>query len=454
MHRQSMRTKRILPLLFTCVMVAGGATYASSPLDWYNSQKEETADDTAGTSFSDQASGFGTGVEAEGSTSETEAADFTSQTDAADYTGETSEISASDYAADQVSLRMVEQKITSPLFGGAAVGRTMIPEGWTLSVTDLSIGTESVTCPDAVLVRAVSPDGSCELIFISKRSFKQEYMNMQGFEAASSDDQFDWSDLTHYLNYRDAGAVCDLMAGVIFGSGLTPTGEIPLTQEESETLANLRAAYDTEIKNQVATLANSGLQIGEVVSTDVTGAAKTYSDGADQITVRSASNGFELYAEGYGFYTDTIWWDIPQVYMIRTPAADHDAYREVFDVFCAGTRVSQEYEQMREQHSQQLQNMIMQARNNGYQYSYSQSDSDYDSLGDSTVDKGDTYSAFDAWDDVIRDQTDYTTGDGSHVKIPNSYDHVFEGDDGTIYAGNALDGPAGSTELSPTQVGY
>ena len=34
-----------------------------------------------------------------------------------------------------------------------------------------------------------------------------------------------------------------------------------------------------------------------------------------------------------------------------------------------------------------------------------------------------------------------------------NYDHVYEGDNGIIYAGNSSDGPAGSTELNPTQIG-
>ena len=109
---------------------------------------------------------------------------------------------------------------------------------------------------------------------------------------------------------------------------------------------------------------------------------------------------------------------------------------------------------MRQNHSQKLVNAILSARNAGYDYSYNSSDSDYDELGSSTVDSGDSYSAFDAWDDYIRGETDYTTGDGTHVKLPNSYDHVFEGTDGTIYAGSSPDGPAGSTELNPTQIGY
>ena len=36
------------------------------------------------------------------------------------------------YEAPQVSLRLTEQKILSPAFNNAAVGKTVIPEGWSL----------------------------------------------------------------------------------------------------------------------------------------------------------------------------------------------------------------------------------------------------------------------------------------------------------------------------------
>ena len=183
------------------------------------------------------------------------------------------------YEAPQVSLHLTEQKILSPAFNNAAVGKTVIPEDWSITVTDLMIGSESITCPNAVMVNV----------------------------------------------------------------------------------------------------------------------------------------------------------------------------KEVFDAFCLSTSVSAEFEELRNLNSQRLMAEWLKARNSGG--TYTPSTGSWDDNESSTVDSGDTYSAFDAWDDYIKDETDYTTGDGSHVKVPSYYDHVFEGEDGTIYAGNSVDGPAGSTELDPTDIG-
>ena len=83
-------------------------------------------------------------------------------------------------------------------------------------------------------------------------------------------------------------------------------------------------------------------------------------------------------------------------------------------------------------------------------YTYTPSDSDF---SDSSIESGETYSALDAWDDVIKEQNDYTTGSGEHVKVPTYFDHVYEGSDGSIYASNSYDAPYGSVELDPTQIG-
>jgi hypothetical protein len=60
----------------------------------------------------------------------------------------------------------------------------------------------------------------------------------------------------------------------------------------------------------------------------------------------------------------------------------------------------------------------------------------------------DTYSAIDAWDDVIMERNDYTLSSGDSVKVDTSYDYVYELSDGNIYATNsALDEPADGTRL-------
>lgn len=403
---------RFIAAAVTAALALSQACAASPLSDWYNGKKEKTRAEQPGD------------------------------------TGLTGEDASVTYPAEQVKLKMTERKITSPSFGNAVVGRTMIPEGWSVNVTDLFIGTESVTCPNAVLLRASDSAGECELVFLSRREYEQQLLSAMGYQVPSTDDSYDAGSLMHMLDYREAGDACDLMASVMYGDGLSFVREIPLTDEEEEITTRARDAYDTETRNAVA---QSGLLApGQGVEwTDVTLAKRTYSDGNDLVTVYAASSGFRFAMEGYGFETETVFWAMPAVFMLRTPADVHDGYSEAFDVFCAATAVSSEYEQFRTLNSERLVSELIAARNSGTSYTPS---GDFSDSGETTIDTGDTYTAMDGWDDVILDRTDYTTGDGSHIKVPTAFDHVFEGDNGTIYVGNSADGPVGSVELSPTQI--
>ena len=356
------------------------------------------------------------------------------------------------YDSPQVRLRLTERKLTSPLLGGAVVGKTTVPENWTITTTDLTLGSESITCPNAIWVSVKDPEGKCEFVYLSRREFEEKTLSAYGYESKSEDDAFDVSMMMHALDYREAPETCDLMAKVLFGDGLTCVYEREFTDEEKAELENVRAQWRaalTEMYEQTG-MAN----FGQVLAwTDVTAAERTYSgsDGS-AVTVAGASAGYEFDADMYGTSSKSIFWAMPAICAMRTaPGVDHSAYEEAFDAFKISTTTSKEYDKLRELNSQKLASEWIKAQNAGS--TYAPTTTSYDDYESSTVDSGDTYSAIDGWDDVIRDETDYTTGDGSHVKISNDWDHVFEGDDGNIYVSSSPDGPAGSVELSPTQIG-
>ncbi len=352
------------------------------------------------------------------------------------------------YDVPQADMQLVERKITSPALSNAVVGRTIVPENWDIKVTDLMIGTESITCPNAVWVTISDPEGKCELTFISRREFEEKSMNLMGYITHTEDDVYDLSGMMHTLDYREADEACDLMAKILYGDGLSCIGKKEYSEEELDNLQKARDDYHTFIQEKVRKA--GGEKSGENLSwTDVTAAQKTYVSGNDKITVNLLSAGYQLDNDFSG--THTIFWAMPAVCAIKTSAQAHDEYQELFSVFCQFTSVSQEYEQLRSQNSQKLVQEFTKAWNSGVTY-YPSAES-WENNEDATVNSGDTYSSADAWDDYIRGETDYTTGDGSHIKISNDYDHVFEGDNGNIYAGSSADGPAGSEELDPTRIG-
>ena len=354
-------------------------------------------------------------------------------------------------------LSLSERKITSPGYNNAVVGKTVLPEGWTVQVIDLMIGSESITCPNAVYLTATSPDGKAKMVYLSERQFLQSYANLMGYEARSSDDIFDYSNMMHTLNYRNAAACCDLVAEILFETKVTFLKERLLSQEDEAILLDARAKNDAAIRKDIADASQLYNMDLNLRATDLTFACRTYQAGSKEITVQAYSSGFELYHDmsmlNYSSYTQEIYWSMPSVYALWTDADVHEDYMTAFQAFALGTSVSEEYEIFRHLNSQRLILAYLQAQNGGSNTFSGLDDWEKENAGD-TIDNGDTYEVMDAWSDYIRDETDYTTTDGSHVKLPNAYDHVYELDTGDIFATNTTFEPGGSIELDPTQIGH
>jgi hypothetical protein len=127
---------------------------------------------------------------------------------------------------------------------------------------------------------------------------------------------------------------------------------------------------------------------------------------------------------------------------------DEDRYEEgmsVFESFAGNTTLSDQFKQAMKELSQQIVTTAINARaaSLSEQSGYVQ-----DTFSSTLSGQDDTYSAIDAWDDVIMERNDYTLSSGDSVKVDTSYDYVYELSDGNIYATNsALDEPADGTRL-------
>ena len=368
-------------------------------------------------------------------------------------------VSSSSGAAGPV---ITQQSIVSPALGGAVVGTAAVPEGWSLSVQDLGLGTETITCPNAILLTVSSPDGACELKYLSRRAFVQSYTNLMGFEAVSADDNYDYSTFYHTLDYRDASDSCDLMAGILFEGVQSADCDVPLSAEDQAAVESMRAQV---VSNSMALVDAENQMMGgsirvSLIGADAGMAERVYSAGERKVAMAAAVSCRQEYVEfsNYGSsnsmsYSNYTYWDMLGVYGMSVDAQLLDPYMGVFNAFTAGTIVSKEYERMREMNAERLVAEFVKARNQQQTSSDAELQADFDTNAQETVGTGDTYDAMEGWDDVIRDVTDYTMSDGTHIKVSDDYDYVFEGDSGTIYAGNSPDGPAGTVQLDPTQIG-
>ena len=366
------------------------------------------------------------------------------------HSDESADTIQTDYSIPQKKLTVHEEKIYSPAFG-KAIGRVIVPDGWNVKVVDLGLGTESITCPNVVYVTVTSQDGDCELSYISRREFIQEYSQFMGFEFRTVDDEYVFDSLVHTLNYRLADACCDFMVLKLYGDIVTKViDDFDFTEEEKASMQKAMDEYEQSVIDAFRVAGEIGIDLGQLMGCESSVAKRQYHNYHGDMIVCSASCGFAMEREYMGAVTDTMVWDIPFVYGIRAESVEE--YQELFDLFCAVTSVSKEYNEMCAKNAERLTAEYARIRNYGGSYTCNDNSS-YQDIEEETIDTGDTYSAVDAWDDYIRDETDYTTGTGEHVKISSQYDHVFEVDDDLLYVTNSSDGPYGGMELDPTSIG-
>ena len=161
-------------------------------------------------------------------------------------------------------------------------------------------------------------------------------------------------------------------------------------------------------------------------------------DGEDYTVIVITATDLVQYTQSMGNFSDTlVQMTVPYVYLYASPSEETAAGRGNFDLFMSNTRVSDEFVLATQKISLELQNAITSGTSPSI---------DNDEISDILGTGDGTYSS-EEFCDYLLSQNSYTTSDGKVVKVPNSYDYVYEGENGNIYASNSTDQPAGSTRL-------
>ena len=336
----------------------------------------------------------------------------------------------------QAAISLSEQKITYADYENATVGTTVIPDGWTTQVIHLGTSTESISWPNAIFLTATSPDGSAKMLFLSRRRFLQYYQNLMGVETRSADDKIDSSRLMHTADYRDAAACCDLTARTLFDANASLLADLGLSAEDQAVLADAKAMNTAAIQENVAAVNRIYDENTELLATDFTFAARTYQAGSKKITVMAYSSGYQVRTAkefvssytGSDSYTEEIYWEMPCVFAISTDANKHDDYMGAFQAFALGTNVTKEYEVFCHMNGDRLITAMAEYKN-GKTDSFSGMEEWEKENASRTIQTGETYRTLERW-------SDYTSLDGSRVKLPNAYNYVTEEDSGLISFGN------------------
>ena len=327
------------------------------------------------------------------------------------------------------------------------VGQMTAPDDWQVSeqVQWSSYG----NYPGMTQLSAVSPDGLRSFQLISTMS----YFQTDSIFSSLGENETDPTTYRIHRQYRTAEQFVEMM---LSGIGCTGAQKLSSSSIDSQSLSALKStaeqhAYQTGY-SLVQSLANLGM------SANLAGYESTVVDNRYAVTTQSGQTEYiEVFTLVWAYQTswvvqnssitvNEIYWCVPFTYIFTAESEQAlTSMQNEFLTFVSNSSVSPEFYYLVEQYRAYIENLLAQQLTNQIQAAteiQSQLMNDYSSSSD-TNDR-----VTDMWSDYIYDRDDYTTSDGSTVKVPTYYDHVYETDSGDIYVTNdTLDVPSDWQEL-------
>lgn len=295
---------------------------------------------------------------------------------------------------------------------------------------------QSPSSPVQVNIQAASSDLMYQMAYMSEVAYVYDEMYAQ--QGLYEEGALFYNTYPQLTTMYASGYADFIISSLITDTDITIEAEEEVTQEQEAKLNDLaQQIYDEQL---------AAAQAGGQVTVDgvaCTSADRTYSFLLDGIEYRAKvvtmTNIVQFSTTASAGYSDTYCvWTAPYTYVYMAPTAAFEKGLDNFDLFLLNTKVSDGFTIAASNLSIQLIAQIT----NGTQSA--QSPDDY--FKSEMERQPETYDA-ESFCDYILSQNAYETADGSTIKLPNTYDYVYEGDDGKIYAGNTADQPAGSTRL-------
>ena len=339
----------------------------------------------------------------------------------------------------------VSQLVDSGL--NMVVGQMTAPDDWQVSeqVQWSSYG----NYPGMTQLSAVSPDGLRSFQLISTMS----YFQTDSIFSSLGENETDPTTYRIHRQYRTAEQFVEMM---LSGIGCTGAQKLSSSSIDSQSLSALKStaeqhAYQTGY-SLVQSLANLGM------SANLVGYESTVVDNRYAVTTQSGQTEYiEVFTLVWAYQTswvvqnssitvNEIYWCVPFTYIFTAESEQAlTSMQNEFLTFVSNSSVSPEFYYLVEQYRAYIENLLAQQLTNQIQAAteiQSQLMQDYGSSSD-TNDR-----VTEMWSDYIYDRDDYTTSDGSTVKVPTYYDHVYETDSGDIYVTNdSLNVPTDWQEL-------
>lgn len=327
------------------------------------------------------------------------------------------------------------------------VGQMTAPDDW--QVSEQVQWSNYGNYPGMTQLSAVSPDGLRSFQLISTMS----YFQTDSIFSSLGENETDPTTYRIHRQYRTAEQFVELF---ISNLGCTSAQKLGSSSIDSQSLGALQSvaeqhAYQTGY-SLVQSLANLGM------SANLVGYESTVVDNRYAVTTQSGQTEYiEVFTLVWAYQTswvvqnssitvNEIYWCVPFMYISTAESEQALASTQnEFLTFVSNSQISPEFYYLVRQYRSYIENQLAQQLTNQIQAAtdiQSQLMDGYSSSSD-TNDR-----VTDMWSDYIYDRDDYTTSDGSTVKVPTYYDHVYETDSGDIYVTNdSLNVPTDWQEL-------
>ena len=327
------------------------------------------------------------------------------------------------------------------------VGQMTAPDDW--QVSEQVQWSNYGNYPGMTQLSAVSPDGLRSFQLISTMSYYQT----DSIFSSLGENETDPTTYRIHRQYRTAEQFVELFISNLGCTSAQKLGSCSIDQQSLGALQSVaeQHAYQTGY-SLVQSLANLGM------SANLAGYESTVVDNRYAVTTQSGQTEYiEVFTLVWAYQTswvvqnssitvNEIYWCVPFMYISTAESEQALASTQnEFLTFVSNSHVSPEFYYLVQQYRSYIENQLAQQLTNQIQAAteiQSQLMDDYSSSSD-TNDR-----VTDMWSDYIYDRDDYTTSDGSTVKVPTYYDHVYETDSGDIYVTNdSLNVPTNWQEL-------
>lgn len=331
---------------------------------------------------------------------------------------------------------------------GVPVMDAILPYGWTAQVQcDWSF--VSTTNPCIANVLFTSPDNKAAVLIQTTHDYLQSHDTSGLFPHR---DYTDTSTYIVHLAYKNAGQVLDLYFNGILGTGGTVIKEDPVPDEVQSLLDQTAQTYLTTLVNGINQIGGGYGVTAQASGSEGTVSMRRYrytgSDGqsylADAMALCIAA---EYVSPSYGTSFVHIQWAVPGVIVYTAPDEETlEKYRTQCEIIIQNSAIRNEFNHIKHAYGSYIRNMLMRQQANAIAAMTEAQAQSYLSDYDPSSYTSDDWA--NDWSDFIYDRNEYTTADGSTIKVGTEFDTVYQNGD-EFYFGSQGSAPFGWEQLTP-----